>query len=282
MATIATPVSPKAVHLDVRGFAPRDIVPDALLLQASNVAGFVEGDEPAVRVPYVDFDDDVAFVPEGNQITESAPDYSEVVINTGKVAVLARVSREQGALEGSRLITTSMQRSLMRKANSAFLSQAAPTAPAVTPPAGILSQSPTAGGTVATDLDVVVDALATIEAAYGTATHVIASPSAWASLRKFKTATGSNESLVGAGVDDARKTLLGVPVLVNAAMTADQIVILDRDSVLSAAGQIQVAVSNDFYFDSDSAGIRVIWRFGQKIVDTSRVVLLTVTDPDAV
>jgi hypothetical protein len=46
-------------------------------------------------VPFVEIPDgDVGFVPEGDDIEEADPDSSEVVIHTGKVAVLAKISRE--------------------------------------------------------------------------------------------------------------------------------------------------------------------------------------------
>ena len=59
-------------------------------------------------------------------------------------------------------------------------------------------------------------------------------------------------------------------------MTANTVLVVDS-AVLSAYGQVQVAVSEDAYFTSDSVGVRATWRFGQKIVDIARVVKLTVT-----
>ena len=90
---------------------------------------------------------------------------------------------------------------LILKADAAYLSQAAPTPPATTPPAGLLNLSPTDGGTIADDLDALIDAIAAIEDASGSATHILANPQAWAELVKLKTATDSNVSLVGAGVE---------------------------------------------------------------------------------
>jgi HK97 family phage major capsid protein len=282
MTSIATTTAAKGMHLDVQGFVPAELIPDALLIATSIRAGNVEGDEPAVRVPYIDTDGDAGFTPEGTTITEADPDHSEVVIHTGKVAVLARVSREQYFQgDASTLLSDSVRRSIIRKANTAYLTQTAPTPPATTPPAGLLALSPVSGGTVADSFDVVADTVMRIEAANGTATHVIASPTAWASLTKFKQATSSNASLVGAGVEAAERRLLGVPVLVSAAMTADKVLILDRSAVLSAYGEVQLAVSDQAYFGSDSIGVRCTFRFGQKIVDTERVIQLDVTDPAA-
>lgn len=277
---MATTLStPKAMHLDVRGVDPADLIPEALIIQASTRAGFVEGDEPAVRVPHLDFDDDAAFVDEGATITEADPDYAETVVHTGKVAVLAKVSREQWRHDNSgNLISTAMRRSLLRKANGAFLTQAAPGAGATAPPAGLLSLSPTAGGTVTDDLDAVADAVATIETAWGQATHIIMSPDSYATISKLKMSDGSNASLVGAGVDAPQRSLLGLPVITTPSMPDSSMLVLDRAAVLSAYGQVEVATSEDRYFDSDSLGVRVTFRFGQKLVDAARVVEVTVTE----
>ena len=119
----------------------------------------MDGDEPAVRVPFVDVDDDAGFVAEGDDIDEAATDSSEVVINTGKVAVLVKVSREQyGTGSAASMLSDATRRALIRKANVAYLSQVAPTPPATTPPAGLLNLSPTDGGLVSGNLDAVSDA----------------------------------------------------------------------------------------------------------------------------
>ncbi len=92
----ATTNAAKAFDPDVVGLAPQDVIPEALIIATSTRAGAVEGDEPAVRVPFVEIPDgDVGFVPEGDDIDEADPDSSEVVIHTGKVAVLAKISGEQ-------------------------------------------------------------------------------------------------------------------------------------------------------------------------------------------
>ncbi|MFL0411074.1 phage major capsid protein [Microbacterium paludicola] len=272
--------SAKAWSPDVHSFAPSEVIPDALVLQTSLVSGNVEGDEPVLRVAYVD-DDDAGFVPEGAQIPEADPDLAEVTVATGKIAQLIRVSREQWLQQGtSGLLSESVRRAVTKAANLAYIAQAAPVAPAITPPAGLLNIAGIVdGGTVATDLDVLADALTTIEENGGNASHIIASPSAWNSLRKLKTGTGSNVALLGAGTTDADRRLLGVPVLTTSAMPTGGLIILDRTAVVSAVGSIQVATSEQRYFETDSIGLRATWRFGANLVRPERVVKLTVTEP---
>lgn len=92
MVNITTPTSPKAFALDVLGLAPEQTIPQSVLITCTSKAGEVEGDEPAVRVPAVNLDDSTGFVPEGDDINEADPDLSELVILTGKVAVLVRLA----------------------------------------------------------------------------------------------------------------------------------------------------------------------------------------------
>lgn len=279
MATMATPTSPEAFGLDVQGIAPQSVIPTALIMQATSKAGFVEGDEPAVRVPAINLDASVGFVPEGADIPEADPELAEYVILTGKVAELIKVSREQlwqpSALD---VISHEIRRSLIAKADWALLQQPAPTAPVQYPPAGLLSKA-TDAGEIADNLDALVDVIADIEALPGgVATHIIAHPLAYAAVRKLKKSTGSNESLVGAGVEAGQKSLLSVPVLTTSAMPVDQIAVLDKNQVLSAYGNVMVARSNDYYFGSDNVALRATFRFGAGFIEPKAVQVLTVAD----
>ena len=121
-----------------------------------------------------------------------------------------------------------------------------------------------------------IDAVATIEDASGSATHIVCSPSSWADLSKFTQATDSNMSLVSAGTTAPTRTLLSVPVLVSNSMTDGTMLVLDKSTILSVYGSVQLATSTDYYFGSDNVAMRATFRFGQKIADTARVVELTV------
>lgn len=279
MAFTSTTVnSDKGWSPDLVAFAPQDVIPDALILQTSTVSGNIEGDEPSVRVVYVD-DDDADFVAEGADIGEAEPDLNEVLVHTGKVAQLVRISREQystGRTAG--LLSDSVKRAIVKRANAAYLAQSAPVGPAVTPPAGLLNVANIGnGGTIGGDLDALADAVSEIESAGGQATHIIAAPDAWAALRKLKTGSGANTSLLGAGTEDVEKRLLGVPVITTPAMTSGGLLVLDRTAVVTAVGQVQVATSEHVYFTSDSVGLRATWRFGQNVVRPDRLVKLAVT-----
>ena len=70
-----------------------------------------------------------------------------------------------------------------------------------------------------------------------------------------------------------------MPVLVSNSVPDGTTLVLDRNSVLSVYGTVQLATSTDFYFGSDNVALRATFRFGQTIADTSRVVKLTVATP---
>ena len=280
MATNTTNTSSKAWSPDVTAFAPSEVIPSALVLQASTVAGRVEGDEPILRVAFVR-DDAADFVAEGDEIPEADPTLSEVTVATGKVAQLVRVSHEQYAQAGAaQMLSESVRRAVIKTADTAFLNQAAPLAPAVNPAPGLMHVDDIiAGGEVDGDLDTIIDLAAQIGANGGTPTHIILSPTGWASVRKFKVAEGSAQTLLGAGAGDATMSLLGLPILVSPAMTGNNGIILDKSAVVSAVGDVKVATSNEAYFSSDSVGVRATFRFGQNVVHPDRVAVFSVIAP---
>ncbi|WP_084021542.1 phage major capsid protein [Mycobacterium avium subsp. hominissuis] len=279
MSKVITPTSPEAWALDVLGLAPEQTIPQSILIQATTKAGEVEGDDVFVRVPMINLDADTGFVPEGNDIPEADPDLSELVIATGKVAVLVRISREQLVQPAaSEVVSNEIRRSVLKKVDWALLQQPAPVAPATFPPAGLIAKAAVTGAVV-DNLDAVVDAVASIEALGGSCTNIVASPDAWAFVAKLKTATESNQSLIGAGVESAQRTLLSIPVNVTSAMPSGFLLALDKTKTLSAYGSIQVARSEHAYFNSDSWALRATLRFGAGFTEAGAGVLLTVPPP---
>ncbi|EUA31998.1 MULTISPECIES: phage major capsid protein [Mycobacterium] len=273
----ATTGSAKAFHPDAVGVEPQDVIPEALILNITTQAGVVVGDEPVVRVPRVSFEDAPGFVPEGDAIEESDPDDSESLIATGAIALLTTATEDQLAQgQASALLNSAVRRAMVRKANRALLSQPAPTSPDIIPPPGVLVQSHRDGGVIGDSLDELIDAIALIEDDGGVATHILASPTAWADLQRLKTAEDSNVSLVGAGTTSATRQLLSLPVLVDRDVPAGTVAVLDRSAILAVWGALEVATSRDFHFNRRSVSIRAWWRFGAKVAHPNRVVSLGV------
>ncbi|CAN5388913.1 hypothetical protein BH10ACT9_BH10ACT9_58180 [soil metagenome] len=266
---------------DVAAFHAEDVVPEALILQASTVSGSIEGDEPSLRVAYVD-DDDALYVAEGAEVPEATPALSEAVVFSGRISQLIRVTKEQYRQElTSDLLSTSAQRALIKKADEAFLAQPAPTPPAHGPSTGLLNiPGLVDGGEVYNDLDVLVDLEAQLQSNGATPSHVIVDPLGWAALRKLKAAIDSNMSLVGAGVVDAAPLILSLPVLVNRNCPPYSGLMIDKTAVVSAVGEVYVDVSTERYFEHYSIGLMATWRIGATVVRPERCGKFTVFDTE--
>jgi HK97 family phage major capsid protein len=121
--------------------------------------------------------------------------------------------------------------------------------------------------------------LATLATNLATPSHILLSPTAWASLRKFKIGTDFNSTLLGTGASDAVPYLLDLPVIVTPALSGNNGLVLDSTAVVSAVGPVMVATSEHAFFDSDTIAVRCTWRFGQNVVRPNRIGKFTVTAP---
>lgn len=280
MATETTLTSAKAWAPDQNAFNPGDAVPEALILTHSNVAGVIEGDEPVLRVAYVN-DDEANVTVEGTVIEEADPVLSEVLVHTAKITQLVRLSNEQYRQTGTaQELSQSVQRAITNKANQLFVAQAAPTGGAVAPAPGLINVAGIVdGGAIAGNLDELVDLVALLESNGSNPTGIILDPLAWASLRKFKSGTGSEVGILGAGTNDATRMLLDLPVTVSNAMPANSGLVIDRGAIVSAVGPVRVATNDGVYFNSDSVALRATWRIGHNIVRPNRIGKFTVTAP---
>jgi HK97 family phage major capsid protein len=226
-------------------------------------------------------DGPAGFVPEGGEIPLAGPGLDEATIFTGKVAILARLSNEQfGQPQTAEQMAASFGRSLTRAADAAFLSQPAPTPPAVNPPAGLLAVPGIVnGGEIAGNLDSLTDGLALLETNLSRPTHIVCGPLAWGYLRKFRIGDQYNSTLLGSGTADAVRMLLGLPVMVNPCVPADALVVIDKSVIVSALGMVRVSISEHEQFSSDVTVLRAAWRFGAALTFPERIAKFTVANP---
>jgi HK97 family phage major capsid protein len=281
MAHTATTVnSAKAWAPDVYTFAPTDAVPDALILQCSTVSGEVDGDAPTMRVAYVD-DDEAQFTAEGSEIPEGDPALAEVLVHTAKVTQLVRLSNEQWhQTNTASQLSASVSRAITRRADIAFVAEAAPVGPAVAPVAGLVNVSGIVeGDEISGSLDALIDLVAVLQDNLSVPSAILVDPLGWGELRKLKVAESYNQTLLGAGTSDAQQLLLSLPVLVNPAVPDYTGVVIDRNAVVSAVGPVKVANSEHAVFASDSVLLRATWRFGHVVVRPSRIGVFTINGP---
>lgn len=259
----------------VSTFDPDDMLTEALIVSAATKAGEVEGDAPSVLVPYVATDPAADVVAEGTEISLTDGGYDQIQVSTHKVAVVTRVARELTTQPGaSERIANSLRRSVTAKADALFMSNAsAPTG--LLQVAGIATAGDL-GGATDPNLFAAYDAVAAIEDDGGQATHLLINPTDWATLSKLPVASGSNQSLLADVHDAAQRTLAGVPVIVHPAVTAGTALMLDKSEIVAAYGQLQLARSDDAFFQMDAVGIRATWRIGWGIVRTERLQKLTI------
>ncbi|MCL1869770.1 MAG: phage major capsid protein [Promicromonosporaceae bacterium] len=236
---------------DVNTFAPDTIVPEALITQTSTRVAQVDGDSQFVRAAFIR-DGVAGFVPEGDEIEIDNPELDEVVIATGKVAKLARLSNEQYHQSATApMIARSFGRSLTAAADAAYIAAPNPAAPALTPPGGLLNASGIVdGGVIDGNLDALVAGIAEVEGNLAQPTHIVASPEAWGRLRQLRVGTDYNATLLGAGTEDAARVLLGLPVLVSPFITGSTLMVLDKSAIVSAIGDVRVAVSEHALFNA--------------------------------
>ncbi len=276
MTTLKTGTSAYPWRPDISFFAANEVVGDALILQTSTVAGEVDGDQPTVRCAYVN-DAAADWIAEAAEIPESNPGLAEVVVTTGKISQLVRVSREQfNQTQTADQLSKSVARALVKKADSQYLS-------GTTPIKGLFNIPGTIGGSsfyIGSDLDGLVDLVAQLQSNGAQPSHIILDPLGWAAIRRIKTLTsGSAESLLGAGTDDAPMRLLGLPVLINRFIPAYSGALVDAHAVVSAVGPVQISTSEHQYFSSDSIALRATWRIGWNIVRPNWVGKFLMTEP---
>lgn len=266
----------QAWRSDMTGYAPAQVVPEALIVRTTTTVGTVTGDAPAMRVPWVN-DDDAGFVSEGSLIPEGDPDLAETVIYTGKIAKLLRISAEQYYRdETASLLADAVTRTVTRAADIAFLTQDEPVG-ATTPPAGLLhAQGATTAENLTGNLDTLHDLLAVLENALAHPSHIILDPAGWAALGKMKTGEDRNDSLLGSGTTAGEKTLLGLPVIVTNTMPTATGLIIDKSDVLSVLGKVEVATSEHAYFTSQGVAVRCTWRIGAKPMHPERLGIFTI------
>lgn len=256
-------------------------MPELHLVSMTTKADEIEGDAPAVRVPFVSVDPAASVVAEGATIAPTDPTLAEVTITTEKTAVLVKVSREMISQQNARgRFLESVQRGVRAKSNADFMASLATA-----------SVSFVDGGALGSEnLDALADLLTDMVGNGASPSHIVMRSADWKAVSAIKTSTGSNVPLVGigdtAGSADAPlvRRLFGVPVVVtndlpagdNAGTPApNSIVVVSPPDLVSAYGSLMVAASEDLYFDSDSLAIRATLRYGIKQSRNTRAGVLS-------
>ena len=246
--THTTGTSAAAWRPDLFTFAPETVLAPALIFSATTVSGRIEGDAPSLRVAYAD-DVDASFYDEGQTFDEAEPDLAEALVYTKKFGELVRITREQYRQAGTdQHLAQSVARSMIRKADNALLAQPAPVGPAVAPSTGLTNTAGLVTGLLDGDLDVLIDLEASVRANRGIPAAWVLAPDMWASLRRLKVlSSGSNQSLLGAGTEDADPRLLTIPIVVNPEMPSGSGLLVDPTAIVSAVSDLTLETDPSIY-----------------------------------
>lgn len=271
-----------ATTTDLKGMFPdqsfqaHDVLPEALLLKVGTHGGQAEGDAPLVRVPFVKTLPAGDFVLEGTPATPSEPAYDEELIPTRKLMIVSRQSREAARHQvAAELLASSMSTAIIRQANRALINGSPADSPgAALPGLAELAATTVTGGT-SINLDAFIDAMSAIETAGGKATDIITDPATWAQVLKLKAGTGSDVPLVGSPAAMTDRTLYGCPVHVSPDVTEGTLLLVDSAALITVYSEVEVAVSEDAFFSSDSIARRVTWRIGWGMPEPSRLAKIT-------
>lgn len=253
-----------------------DALPDLLLLSNSTLGPQIEGDAPNVRIPYVSEDVDADFVAEGAEIPEASPELDELVVPTRKVGTLSVISREAYSHDGvGGLLTDSLQRSVTTKADRVFIANPVTTGQ----PTGLVNHPGiTDGGQITpSDFSAILTAIATIAAKGSRPSAIITGYDTWATILGAAYSDGTPK-LSPDQANAPSPLLYGLPVILNTAVPADTLLIMDKTQVLVSTTTVQVATSTERYFERDSIGVRVSIRLGFGILHPDRIAKLTVAE----
>lgn len=296
MATTIT-TNAKSWFGDSVAIKAADAVPEALALNTyvATQCAVDDGDARRVLVPYIDTDPVAATVKEGAEITAGDPVLDELSFPTVKVGLLHTLSNEamravtegtatSGSVSASEQLSNSLQRAVTAKLDALMLTTPAPVnsgtdsqpTAAEYPTAGLaVMTGAVQGGTIGTDLSPLLDAIAQITENGANPTAIVVAPTAWAKILKLTAKDG--RPLLGGDVQVATALqLFGLPVVINAHMPADGVLVVDSSNVFAAVTDLNVSVDSSAAFKNDSSMIRVTARIGWGVARPKRSAILSV------
>lgn len=232
------------------------------------------------RMPIVTEDAGAAWLTEGEDITPDDATFDEAVVIPAKVGGLSKISREladDSTPAAAQIVGDSIARSIAVQVDSAFAGDLA--APAPSGLEAVVGVSTVDAGAAWSSIDAFAEALSKAEAAGATVTAFITSPEVALELAKLKTATGSNQPLLGTdATNGTQRQILGVPVIVSAAVSADTVWAVDASRIVTVLrDDVRIERSTDAFFASDTVGIKATARVGFVFASPASIVKITVT-----
>ncbi len=231
------------------------------------------------RIPIVTADPTAAWVAEGAEITPSDPTLQELVVTPSKAGGLTVISREladDSSPAAAQVVGDGLARDIARRIDQAAF--AGLTSPA---PAGLTTLSGVqtyVNASAYANLDFAAEAISKAETVGASITSFVAAPATALALAKIRTASGSNEPVLGKDATSATgRMILGVPLLVSPYVAANVLWAIDSSRVwLVVRDDATIEADRSVYFTSDRVAVKATMRCAFGFVHPQSVVKVTI------
>lgn len=230
----------------------------------------IQTDKIQVDIPHVKADGPASATNEGADITGNAGfDVESILVTPAKYTSYEALSREVWR-DAQPSLLDGYARGIVRRHALAW--EAALVA--------ALEASATVVATdanFATSLDVVSDAIITMQAAGANPSGIVTTAAVAQTLLKLKEAAGSTKPvLMDSGpADGYAGTVFGLPLVVNANVTATKAIVFDASqTVIVVRESPTIEVSDQVLFGTDSVAVRAISRMAAKLMNATGAYLL--------
>lgn len=244
----------------------------------ARVATTVTTTSTEYRIPLVTTDPTASWVAEGAEITPSDPTLQELTVTPPKVAGLTIISREladDSNPAAAQVVGDGLARDIARRIDqAAFAGLASPAPAGFTTLSGVQTY---VNASAFANLDFAAQAISKAETVGATITAFVTSPATALALATVKTATGSNQPVLGQDATSATgRMILGVPLLVSQYVAANTLWAIDGSLVwLVVRSDAEVTADRSVFFTSDRVAVRATMRAGFGFVHAQSVVKVT-------
>jgi len=276
MATYTTSAGVNALLPD--SYGPLIIQPAMDASVFARVATVVTTSSSEYRIPVVAADPTAQWVAEGAEITPSDPTLQEITVTPPKIAGLTIISREladDSNPAAAQVVGDGLARDVARRIDqAAFAGLASPAPAGLSTLSGVQSYINAAAFS---NLDFAAQAISKAETVGASVTAFITSPATALSLATIKTASGSNQPVLGADATSATsRQILGVPLYVSQYVPANTLWAVDASRVwLVVRDDTEVLADRSVFFTSDRVAVRAVMRAGFAFTHPQSIVKVT-------
>lgn len=253
---------------------------------AAAVCTQITTDREKINLPVQTADGDAQWIREGQEMTPTLPEFTELTVTPGKIAGLRVISRETAndSTPGARdILAQDLQRSLLRGLDAAFFGTIADPAPSGLP--SVAGVGTIDAGAKWTNIDPFIEATSAAAVHGSTITAFVANPTDELALAKLKKlTTGSNEMLLevvprpGDAAGAPVRTIAGVPLLTTTAVSPGTVWAVPAASAYMIVREgATVEADESVFFLSQRVAIAATMRVGFGFPDPAGIQKITLS-----